>query len=188
MVGKNFKSGNPMIFLGVGANLSTEIFGPPRRTCGAALEALGAFEDVEIGGVSSWWESAPTPISDQPWYVNAVVALKAAPEPEDLMARLLDLEEGFGRRRAERNAARVLDMDIVDYDGRVSGGDPVLPHPRAQGRAFVVLPLQELAPGWRHPESGASIRDLANTLPQDQEIRRMDAAGGFLGTEWSAKM
>lgn len=175
------------VFLGIGANLPTDRFGSPRRTCGAALDDLSGHPEVEIAAVSRWWESAPVPISDQPWYVNAVVELSRAPEPADLLQILLGVEADLGRVRAEKNAARVLDLDIVDYDGRIEVGDPILPHPRLERRAFVLLPLQDLAPTWRHPTTQDPIDALCQGLPDDQDIRPMPPADGLFGTEWQSR-
>ncbi len=67
---------------------------------------------------------------------------------------LHELEGSFGRKRSEPNAPRTLDLDILDYHGRIEQGPPQLPHPRMEGRAFVLLPLRDVAPDWRHPVSG----------------------------------
>ena len=94
--------------------------------------------------------------------------------PADLLARLHEIEAAHGRLRTVRNAPRPLDLDIVDYRGLVRNGGqdgapaaPVLPHPRAHLRAFVLLPLAEILPDWRHPVSGRSIADLIAALPPD---------------------
>lgn len=178
-----------MIFVGIGANLPIEGFGPPRATCGAALGRLDR-SGVRIVRCSPWYRTAPVPVSDQPWFVNAVAEVETGLDPAALLARLLDVEQAFGRRRAEPNAARTLDLDVVDYAGKVSrAGDPppILPHPRLAQRAFVVLPLADLAPGWRHPATGVPIGDLIRDLPADQKAERMASGGGPWGTEWDGK-
>ena len=85
------------------------------------------------------------------------------------------IEAGFGRVRRERNEPRVLDLDLLDYAGEVSasGQEPALPHPRLRDRAFVLLPLRDVAPEWRHPVSGESIDALITTLPVPQPIERL---------------
>ena len=120
---------------------------------------------------SRWYRSAPVPPSAQPWFVNGVIEVRVSGlEPEDLLTRLHRIEDAFGRRREGRNAARTLDLDLLDVDGHVTRpGDPViLPHPRLHERAFVLLPLAELAPGWRHPVSHTGIDELIRSLPKNQ--------------------
>lgn len=79
---------------------------------------------------------------------------------------LHEVERSFGRKRGILNAPRTLDLDLIDYDGRVERGPPVLPHPRVQDRAFVLLPLADVAPAWVHPVTRLSLRQLIDQLPQ----------------------
>jgi len=87
--------------------------------------------------------------------------------PAELIARLHETETAFGRTRSERNAPRTLDLDIVDYNGRVETGPPILPHPRLEARAFVLIPLQDVAPDWRHPVSGRTVAELLADIPAE---------------------
>ena len=74
-----------------------------------------------------------------------------------------------------KNAPRTLDLDLIDYDGRVENGPPVLPHPRLKERAFVLVPVADIAPNWRHPATGQSISELIAALAAgEREIRRLD--------------
>jgi 2-amino-4-hydroxy-6-hydroxymethyldihydropteridine diphosphokinase len=154
-----------VILLGLGANLDHPRYGPPRQTLEAALEALQA-GGIAVLARSRWYRSAPVPPSDQPWFLNAVASVETSLSPEALLARLHEIEARFGRSRRRPNEARVLDLDLLAYHDRVSapGAVPVLPHPRLAERAFVVLPLLEIAPDWRHPESGLSTAELARRL------------------------
>ena len=163
------------VLIGLGANLSHPRHGGPRATLEVALARLGAPE-VQVLARSRWYRSAPVPASDQPWFVNGVAALETTLEPAALLARLHELEATFGRRRGERNAARTLDLDLLDYRGRISepGEQPELPHPRLAGRAFVLLPLAEVAPSWRHPVSGRRLDALIAELPADQRVEPLD--------------
>lgn len=150
------------VYVALGANLSSETHGSPRATLEAAVAAL-ADAAVPVLRRSSWWRSAPQPASDQPDFVNGVVEVAAALDPAGLLAALHRIEANFGRVRRERWEARVLDLDLIDYRGRITGPEapgPVLPHPRAAERLFVLLPLQEIAPDWRHPATGTGIADL----------------------------
>lgn len=164
-----------MIFVALGANLPSARYGPPRATLAAALELL-AGPDIRVAGRSSWYQSAPVPPSDQPWFVNAVTRLETECAPDELLRRLHDVEAALGRVRGDTpNAARAADLDLLDYHGRVTDAQawPRLPHPRLHERAFVVRPLAELAPDWRHPVSGESVQVLAGKLPPDQACVRM---------------
>lgn len=157
-----------MILIGLGANLDSPRHGPPAATLEAALAALAA-AGVTVAARSRWWRSAPVPVSDQPWFVNGVARLETPLGPADLLALLHRVEAEFGRVRSIPNAPRVLDLDLLDYDGLVRGAAPILPHPRLAERAFVLLPLQDVAPGWRHPVSGLGLEALIAALPSGQQ-------------------
>ncbi len=165
-----------MILIGLGANLPSVTLGPPPGSLEAAL-ALLARDGVRIMARSHWYRSAPVPISDQPWFINGVVVVATALEPPALLARLHEIEAHAGRVRRERNAPRVLDLDLLAYDDRVSepdGAGLALPHPRLHERAFVLRPLAEVAPGWRHPVLGRTVDDLLAALPPDQTAELLE--------------
>nr|WP_279308119.1 2-amino-4-hydroxy-6-hydroxymethyldihydropteridine diphosphokinase [Niveispirillum sp. BGYR6] len=161
-----------VIFIGIGSNLSSGS-GTPAQTCRQALDRLQQ-QGVRILALSRFYESAPVPVSDQPWFVNAVAALDTDLAAGELLALMHQVEAAFGRQRRVVNEARTLDMDLIDYNGVCQVGPPILPHPRAAERAFVLLPLRELAPDWRDPVSGRSIDDLIAHLPPGQLIRPLD--------------
>jgi 2-amino-4-hydroxy-6-hydroxymethyldihydropteridine diphosphokinase len=160
-----------MILIGIGSNLPSQA-GPPLATAEAALAALAA-AGLVVRRRSRWYESAPVPPSDQPWFVNGVVEIATDLEPAALLAVLHRIEAAFGRTRTAANAARPLDLDLLAYDDRVSDGEDgvVIPHPRLHERAFVLLPLAELAPGWRHPRTGRPIAELIAALPAGAKAR-----------------
>jgi 2-amino-4-hydroxy-6-hydroxymethyldihydropteridine diphosphokinase len=109
-------------------------------------------------------------VSDQPWFINGVVRVETNLQPLELLKLLQKIELQFGRRRGVRNEARTLDLDIIDYDGRVEETSGlVLPHPRMHERGFVLLPLAEIAPGWRHPRLGETVSALISALPTSQK-------------------
>ena len=163
-----------MILVGIGGNLASIRYGPPRNTLSAALAELEA-DGVTIRRRSGWYRSEPVPRSDQPWFLNAVVLLATGLGAIELLDALQAIELRFGRVRGERNAARVLDLDLLDYRGAVSNTPRlVLPHPRLHERRFVLVPLAEIAPAWRHPSSGLTASQLlARLAAQQQRIERL---------------
>jgi 2-amino-4-hydroxy-6-hydroxymethyldihydropteridine diphosphokinase len=167
-----------VILVGLGANLESALHGAPRETLNAALRRLEE-AGVAVRARSPWYRSAPVPVSDQPWYVNAVAEVATDRGPAALLDLLHEVERGLGRVRGLRNAARTADLDLLDYEGLVSppGAVPVLPHPRLHERAFVLLPLRDIAPSWRHPRLGRSITELIVSLPPDQTAERYTPEG-----------
>lgn len=165
------------IFIALGANLEHPILGGPKETCEAALAALGE-HGITVLARSRWYRTRPVPVSDQPWFVNGVAQVETDLDAARLMAVLHGIEADFGRVRGVPNAARTLDLDLIDFRGLAADGGkgPVLPHPRMAERAFVLLPLADIAPDWRHPVSGRSLRDLIAALPADHKPE----AGGIL--------
>lgn len=160
------------IYIGIGANLDHPVHGAPLATCEAALRAL---EDagVRVAARSTWFRSAPVPASDQPWYVNGVVAVETGLDAAALLAVLHGIEADFGRVRGAPNAARTLDLDLLDHRGEVADGadgGPVLPHPRMMERAFVLFPLLNVAPDWTHPATGVRAVDVIATVAVGAEI------------------
>jgi 2-amino-4-hydroxy-6-hydroxymethyldihydropteridine diphosphokinase len=168
-------TGRSPIYIALGANLDHPKHGPPRRALEAALEELGR-RGVAVLRVSPWYRTAPVPASDQPWYVNAVAEVATDLAPDRLLSLMHEVEAAFGRVRSVPNAARLIDLDLLDFHGQIAVGGPgkaTLPHPRMEGRAFVIRPLADLDPAWRHPRTGASIQELLAALPADQAIERL---------------
>jgi 2-amino-4-hydroxy-6-hydroxymethyldihydropteridine diphosphokinase len=162
-----------MIYLGIGSNLPSEAFGTPVMNCRAAIERL-AGAGLAASVQSPYYETAPVPVSDQPWYVNCVVGIaETRLTPREALAACLAVEKALGRVRTVRNAARIADIDLIAWHDRVIDEPPdlIVPHPRMTGRAFVLRPMADIAPDWRHPVTGASIADLIAKLPPDQQIR-----------------
>jgi len=178
---KNGPGENPAagpVFIGIGANLDSPVHGPPLATCAAAVRAISR-AGIAVLRRARWYRSAPVPASDQPWFVNGVIEVAAELAADEILARLHRIEDDFGRARRRRNEARVLDLDLLAYGGLVqeAGTGPALPHPRLHQRAFVLLPLLELAPDWRHPLLGRAVRDLAAELPAGQQVEAIDEEG-----------
>ena len=135
---------------------------------------LDALPHLRLSALSRWYSTDPLPPSSQPAYVNAIAVLRVAPgatapDPAVLLAWLQAIEADAGRLRSGPNAARTLDLDIIAMG---DGGqmvravlDPVLPHPRAHLRAFVLAPLLDVAPNWVHPVLRQRASDLLAALP-----------------------
>ena len=145
--------------IALGANL-----GDCRATLEAALAALDASPGVQVLARSRWYRSAPVG-PPQPDYVNGCALLAVTLEPEALLKRLLATERRFGRVRGERWGPRHLDLDLLLVgDQRLVSPHLTLPHPRLRERAFVLVPLAEIAPAWIDPVSGQSVAELAAAL------------------------
>ena len=161
----------PYVFIGLGANLTPAGYRNPRDGCEAALADLPE-EGIFIEQISNWYETAPVPASDQPWYLNAVALATTSGNAAMTLAALHRIESRFGRVREVRNEARALDLDLLDFGGqRNQNPSLMLPHPRMHERAFVLVPLRELCPNWCHPVSGIWIDDLIAQLSPRQKIR-----------------
>jgi 2-amino-4-hydroxy-6-hydroxymethyldihydropteridine diphosphokinase len=175
-----------MILVALGANLP----GPDGRdalaTCRAAAAALDALPGLRLRSLSRWYATAPVPADPaSPDYVNGVarMAVRGKPlEPAALLSALQAVEARFGRARPYPNAPRTLDLDLIDLDGLVRGGpDPILPHPRAHLRAFVLAPLADVAPGWVHPRLGVGVGCLlAAADPGGVRVLAEDGAAGYM--------
>lgn len=147
------------ILIGMGANLPSRV-GPPKATLEAAL-ARFSDHGITLVARSSWYVTTPVPASDQPLFVNGVAQVTTDLPPSDVLAALLAIERAFGRERSVANAARSLDLDLLAYGAAVmTGADLTLPHPRMTDRLFVMAPLAELAPDWRHPLLGTRADSL----------------------------
>ena len=159
------------LFIGLGANLTPVGFSTPQSGCEAAMVMLSGL-GVKLIRMSRWYESAPVPPSDQPWYLNAVAEATTSFDAAKTLTILHQVEVCFGRVRSTRNAARVLDLDLIDFGGQIHDQKTlIVPHPRMHERAFVLFPLRDLCVDWTHPKTGQSLDVLIEHLPADQLIR-----------------
>ena len=155
----------PLSLVALGSNVAG-LFASPAEAVEAAMLAIQSPEIIMVSR-SRLYRSAAWPDPADPEFVNAMISVETSLAPDALLARLHAVEAEFGRERRQVNAPRTLDLDIVDYAGRVSalGDSPILPHPRLSDRAFVLLPLAEIAPDWRHPVTAKPIAELIRALP-----------------------
>jgi 2-amino-4-hydroxy-6-hydroxymethyldihydropteridine diphosphokinase len=155
------------VLLGLGANL-----GDPLAQLARALDGLRAF----VGDLraSSIYRTEPVGYRDQPDFYNLVARGSTTLAPMELLGRVMDLEREIGRERTFRNAPRVIDIDVLDYGGRVSE-DPrlTLPHPGIPVRGFVLHPLAEVAPEWVHPVTGKTARELLWAAPSIERVQKL---------------
>lgn len=179
-----------MILIGLGANLSS-VYGGPATLLETALSVMPSF-GITVRRLSSFYRTPAMARYIQPPYVNSVAAVETALPAAELLQALHRIEALFGRVRVTRWAARTLDLDLLDYHGRIitaqgprgpeAGVGPLpmaLPHPGIAERGFVLVPLQEIAPEWRHPVLGEGAARLIERLEAAQgkrviaEIRRI---------------
>jgi 2-amino-4-hydroxy-6-hydroxymethyldihydropteridine diphosphokinase len=154
----------PLAHIALGANLPSPA-GPPEATLAAAAARLAFLG--HIAARSSLYSTAPVGLADQPRFLNAVAALGTTLTPLELLGAVLLIEREFGRDRTASlpNGPRTLDLDILFYGDLVlSEAGLEIPHPRLAQRAFVLVPLHEIAPGLRDPRSGKTVTQLLTEL------------------------
>jgi 2-amino-4-hydroxy-6-hydroxymethyldihydropteridine diphosphokinase len=179
----------PTAFIGMGANLPSRA-GPPEAALAAAAERLGTLGSVTRR--SSLYRTEPVGFADQPRFVNAVVKLETGLTPRALLDGLLAIEHEFGRDRSSgiRNGPRTLDLDLLLY-GNLLMNEPgmEIPHPRLAERAFVLIPLAEVAPSIIDARSGLTVSQLLDHLLERTQSGRgieTDAATPFQWHGWTA--
>ena len=165
----------PTILIGLGANVPSLRYGPPKKTLEAALKSFVSL-GIQIKNQSRWYSSVAVPDSDQPRYINSVVEVTTKLSPHELLDVLLDIELKFGRKRSTPNAAREIDLDLLAYGDLINEQSTLhLPHPRIVERAFVLMPICDIDPEWRHPKLGKSAREMVVDI-----VRNLDSSFCFV--------
>ena len=145
--------------IALGSNLGDSL-----ATLSSAIETLNSTPKIAVKSHSSWYQTAPIG-PPQPDYINACAILEVALEPQELLLNLLEIEIKFNRIRREKWGARTLDLDLLLYDHLILETPTLtLPHPRMTERAFVLVPLAEIAPDWVHPVTKSAIAQLLQTV------------------------
>ena len=154
--------------IALGSNLSSKV-GNSEKIVRAAIAQLATHCEIRVVSVSRWYRTKAITLPNsppQPDYINGCAILKTSLNPFQLLQVLFDTEQMFGRERRERWGARTLDLDLLLYGDRlIDTPELVLPHPSMGDRAFVLLPLAEIAADWVHPVHEVAIATLAKNPP-----------------------
>tara|TARA_B100001013_G_C24441283_1_gene375779 strand:+ start:171 stop:683 length:513 start_codon:yes stop_codon:yes gene_type:complete len=161
-----------MIFLSIGSNLSSN-FGNRFDNINLAISYLKHY-DIQIIEKSNFYETPSYPDKKNPKFINVVISIKTHLLPVDLMSVLIFIEEKLERKRSKKNDPRTCDIDIIDYNNMVldfqyNNFDFVVPHKKLIYRNFVLYPLQEISPKWKHPKSKEIINRLIDALPNEDK-------------------
>ena len=158
------------VVLGLGSNLGDRE--EHLRRALASLEQRG----VRVLQSASLYITEPRDITDQPWFINTVFNAETQWQPMELLAECLEVEREAGRVRTIAGGPRPLDIDILFYGSlEFRSEELIIPHPRYAERRFVLVPLVELAPDFRDPVRGQTMRELLQRCPDAGEVRRFAA-------------
>ena len=160
---------NHRALIGVGSNI-----GLAAQNCKKAIELVNKSESVNVTAQSSLYESQPVGKTNQPWFVNSTIEVYTKLGPEELLQYLLNIEQEFGRIRKEKWGARIIDLDILDFEGLIMDSKTLtLPHPEMTKRRFVLEPLSEIAGETIHPLEKKMISDLLKELPKTPVVKKI---------------
>lgn len=156
-----------LAYLSLGSNIGGRA--ARLRDALARLEAVGP-----VKAVSSFYETEPVEFTQQAWFLNCAVAIETEMTPQELMTKLLAIEEEMGRRRVQKKGPRSIDIDILLFDGAIIESEELtVPHPAMQQRRFVLEPLAEIAPELMHPVLTRTVRELLDAMPPGQAVKKL---------------
>jgi 2-amino-4-hydroxy-6-hydroxymethyldihydropteridine diphosphokinase len=155
-----------LVYLSLGSNVGDR---EAQLQEGAKLAAVG-----RVVAESSFYETEPVEFTQQPWFLNCVLALETSKTPQELIAVILRIEVEMGRRRVQKKGPRTIDIDILLFDDTIVDSEELtIPHPTMHERRFVLEPLAEIAPELLHPVLKKTIRELLDSLPPGQVVKRL---------------
>ncbi|HYJ32371.1 MAG TPA: 2-amino-4-hydroxy-6-hydroxymethyldihydropteridine diphosphokinase [Candidatus Binatia bacterium] len=157
------------VYVGIGSNLGDREF-----LIRKAVESLRQLPQTNVSGVSSLYDTEPVGETEQPPFLNAVAWIETELSPRELLWQMLLIEKRMGRVRSKRWGPRSIDLDLLFYDDElIEEPDLQVPHPEAHRRAFVLYPLLELDPNFRHPVTGETVRRMIQKLPPNPPVRKL---------------
>jgi 2-amino-4-hydroxy-6-hydroxymethyldihydropteridine diphosphokinase len=156
-----------LAYLSLGSNV-----GDRAGNLNAAIERLRSLG--EVAAVSAFYETEPVEFTAQAWFLNCAVTLRTEKTPQELLSGILDIEQQLGRRRVREKGPRIIDLDILLFGNWiVDEAGLTIPHPAMHDRRFVLQPLAEIAPDVLHPVLRRTIRQLRDSLPPGQLVRKI---------------
>ena len=157
----------PTAYIGLGSNM-----GDKSGNILKSLDLLGQFKKIKVVKRSSFYETEPVGYEDQDWFVNAVAELETELSPRELLDALMKIEQNMGRKREIKWGPRTIDLDILLYDQLcLNEPDLIIPHPRMHERAFVLVPLAEIAPNVKHQSLDRTINELLKSLDSAKLVK-----------------
>lgn len=161
-----------MILLGIGSNLSSS-FGDRFKNIDLAVSYLQKYK-IKIKKRSNYYESPSYPNKEKPKFINIVVEIETHLLPTDLASVLILIEEKLERKRMRKNDPRTCDIDILDYNNKIlnfkyKNFEFTVPHKKLIYRNFVLIPLQEVLPNWRHPKNKELVNILIKKLTKEEK-------------------
>lgn len=161
-----------MVLIGVGSNI-----GVAAENCDKAIALINKSESINVTAQSSLYESEPVGKENQSWFVNTAIEVHTTLAPEELLQFLLNIEQQLGRTRKEKWGPRIIDLDILDYDGIIMDTKILtLPHPEMAKRRFVLEPLSEIAGETVHPLKKKTFSDMLKELPKIPVVKKIETS------------